>query len=116
MERKNERGMPGSMGSLFLCHWECHQCPTGMAGAYQSRKAKRSIFVEAVCDGVLWVWHLPVGAPGSLNDLNVMHQSSLYLDMTGGRWTPRNKSYDINGRTRTLPYCLVDGLPGGFLS
>ena len=110
MERNNERGMPGCIGSLDCCHWEWHQCPTGMAGAYQSRKGKRGIVVEAVCDEDLWVWHLFVGAPGSLNDINVMHQSPLYLDVTGGRWPPRNKTYTINGRTRTLPYYLVDGI------
>jgi len=81
-----------------------------MAGAYQSRKGKRGIVVEAVCEEVLWVWHLFVGAPGSLKYLNVMHQSPLYLDVTGGRWPPRNKSYIINGRTRPLPYYLDGGI------
>jgi len=110
MERNKERGMPGCMGSLDCCHWEWHQCPTGMAGAYQSRKGKRGIVIEAVCDEDLWVWHLFVGAPGSLNDINVMHQSPLYLDVTGGRWPPRNHPYTINGNTRHLPYYLVDGI------
>jgi len=110
MERNRERGMPGCIGSLDCCHWEWHQCPTGTAGAYQSRKGKRGIFVEAVYDEDLWVWHLFVGAPGSLNDINVMHQSPLYVDVTGGHWPPRNKTYTINGRTRTLPYYLVDGI------
>jgi len=110
MERNKERGMPGCMGSLDCCHWEWHKCPTGMAGAYQSRKGKRGIVVEAVCDEDLWVWHLFVGAPGSLNDINVMQQSPLYLDVTGGRWPPRGTPFTINGRTRTLPYYLVDGI------
>ena len=109
-ERDKESGMPGCMGSLDCCHWEWHQCPTGMAGAYQSRKGKRGIFIEAVCDEDLWTWHLFVGVPGSLNDINVMHQSPLYLDVTGGRWPPRNRSYTIIGRTRTLPFYLVDGI------
>jgi len=61
-----------------------------------------------VCDEDLWIWHLFVGAPGSLNDINVMHQSSLYLDMTAGRWPSRNQSYTLNGTTRSLPYYLVD--------
>jgi len=86
------------------------QCLTGMAGAYQSRKCKRGIVVEAVCDEDLWVWHLFVGAPGSLNDINVMQQSPLYLDVTGGRWPPRGTPFTIKGRTRTLPYYLVDGI------
>jgi len=110
MERNKERGMPGCMGSLDFCHWEWHQCPTGMAGAYQSRKGKRGIVVEAECDEDLWVWHLFVGAPGSLNDINVMQQSPLYLDVTGGRWPPRSTPFSINGRTRTLPFYLFDGI------
>jgi len=81
-----------------------------MAGAYQSRKSRRVIVVEALCDEDLLVWHLSVGALGSLNDINVMLQSPLYLEVTGGRWPPRNKTYTINGRTRTLPYNLVDGI------
>ena len=81
-----------------------------MAGAYQGRMGKRGIVIEAVCDEDLWIWHLFVGAPGSLNDINVMHQSPLYQDVTGGRWPLRNKSYNINSRTRTLPYYLVDGI------
>ena len=32
----------------------------------------------------------------------------LYLDVTGGRWPPRGTPFIINGRTRTLPYYLVD--------
>ena len=110
MDRNKERGMPGCIGSLGCCHWEWHQCPTGMAGAYQTRKDKRGIVIEAVCDEDLWIWHLFVGAPGSTSDINVIHQSSLYLDATGGRWPPRNRSYTINGRTRTLPYYLFDGI------
>jgi len=102
--------MPGCMGSLDYCHWEWHKCPTGMAGAYQSRKGKRGIVVEAVCDEDLWVWHLYVGAPGSLNDINVMQQSPLYLDVPGGRWPPRGTAFNINGRTSTLPYYLVYGI------
>jgi len=81
-----------------------------MAGAYQSRKGKRGIVVEAVCDEDLRVWHLFVGAPCSLNDINVIQQSTLYLDVTGGRWPPRGTPFTINGRTRTLPYYLVDGI------
>jgi len=110
LQRNAERGTPGCIGSLDCSHWEWHQCPTGMAGSYQSRKGKSGIVVEAVCDGDLWILHLFVGAPGSLNDINVMQQSPLYLDVTGGRRPPRNHPFNINGTTRTLPYYLVDGI------
>jgi len=110
MERDAERGFPGCMGSVDCSHWEWHQCPTGMAGAYQSRNGSRVVVVEAVCDEDLWIWHLLVGAPGSLNDTNVMNQSPHYLDVTAGRWPPRDMPFSINRTTRTLPYYLVDGI------
>jgi len=110
MERNKERGMPRCMSSLDCCHWEWNQCPTGMTGAYQSRKGKRGIVREAVCNEDLWVWNLFEGAPGSLNDIKVMQQSPLYPDVTGGRWPPRGTPFTINGHTRTLPYNLVDGI------
>jgi len=66
--------------------------------------------VEAVCDEDLWVWHLFVGAPGSLNDINVMQQSPLYLVVTGFRRPPRGTPFTLNGRTRTLLYYLVDSI------
>ena len=108
MECNAERGFPGCMGSMDCTHWEWHQCPTGMAGAYQSRKGSRGVVVEAVCDDDLWIWHLFVGASGILNDINVLNQSPFYLDVTAGRWRPRGVSFTVNGITCTLPYCLVD--------
>jgi len=110
MERNKEGGVPGCIGSLGCCQWEWHQCPTGMAGAYQSRKGQRRIVIKAVCDEDLWIWHLFVSATGRLNDINLMHVSPLYLEVTGCRWPPRNKSFTINGRTCTLRYYLVVGI------
>jgi len=95
--------MPGFMNSLDCCLWEWHQCRTGMAAAYQSRKGKRGIVEEVVCNEDMWRWHLIVAAPGSLNNINAMQQSPLYLNVTGGRWPPRGTPFTINGRTRLLP-------------
>jgi len=36
------------MGFLDCTDWEWHQCPMGMAGAYQSRKRSCGIVAEAV--------------------------------------------------------------------
>jgi len=110
MECNAERGFPGCMNSLDCTHWEWHQCPTGMAGAYRSRKGSRGVVVDAVCDEDLWIWHLFVGAPGSLNDINVLNQSPLYLDVTAGRWPPRGVTFTVNRITRTLTEYLVDGI------
>jgi len=81
-----------------------------MAGAYQSRKVSRGVVVEAVRDEDLWIWHLFVGAPGSLNDINVWNQSPLYLDVTAGWRPPRGVTFTVNGITRTLQDYLVDGI------
>ena len=56
------------------------------------------------------MWHLFVRAPGTFNIINVMHQSPLYLDVTGGRWPPRNHPYTINSTTRHFLYYLGDGI------
>jgi len=110
MERKEERGTPVCMGSLHCFHWEWHQCQTGMAGAYHSRKGQRGIFIEAVCYEDLWVSYLLVGAPTSLNDIDVIQQKPLYLDAARGRSPPRNHPYTINGNTSRLPNYIIDGI------
>jgi len=55
MERNAERCLPSCMGSLDYTQCEWHQCPKGMAGAYQSRKVSRGGVVEAVCVEDLWI-------------------------------------------------------------
>lgn len=109
LPRNAERGVPGCIGSLDCSHWEWTGCPHGHAGVYQNRKGKRSIVLEAVCDEDLWIWHSYVGAPGSYNDLNVLQESPLFAAVTAGAWPPR-RPYTLNGRRRTVPYYLVDGI------
>jgi len=53
------------------------QPPKAFAGMYQGRHGRRSVVMKTVCDEDLWIWHLFEGCPGSHNDLNVMHVSSL---------------------------------------
>jgi len=85
-----------------------------MAGAYQSRNGSRGVVVEAVCDEDLWIWHLFVGALGSFNDINVMNQSPLYLDVTAGRWPPREVPFSINRTPRTLLNYIFDDIHPGY--
>jgi len=110
MERNAESGFPGRMSSLNCTHWEWHHCRTCMAGAYQSRKGSRGVVVEAACDEDLWIWHLFVGAYGSLHDIIVLNQSLLYIGVTAGRWPPRDVPFTMNGITRTQPFYLVEGI------
>jgi len=110
MERNAERGFPGCMGSLDCTHGEWHQCPMGMAGAYQRRKGSRGMVVEAICDENPWIWHLLVGSRGSLNDINVLNHLPLYLDVTAGRLPPPDVPFVVNRSIRTLLYYLFYGI------
>jgi len=108
MERSAARGLPGCIGSLECSHWEWRGCPKALAGQYMSRKKRRIIVLETICDHDLYIHHLFVGAPGSHNDLNVLGQSPLFMDILDGTWPPKDLPYTVNGRTRTMPYYLTD--------
>jgi len=110
LERNAARGMPGYFGSLDFSHWEWAACPKGLAGQYQNHKKRRSIVMETVCDEDLYIWHFFIGAPGSLNDLNVLRISPLYFDVVEGVWPPKSFSFCVNGRSRRLLYYLTDGV------
>jgi len=110
MDRNAARGMPGCIGSLDCSHWEWAACPKGLAGQYQNRKKRRTIVMETVCYEDLYIWYIFIGAPGSLNDLNVLRISPLYFDVVEGLWPPRSFSFCVSGRTRLLLYYLTDGV------
>ena len=84
LERSAARGLPGCTGSLDCSHWEWRGCPKALAGQDISRKKRRAIVLETICDHDLYIHHLFVGAPGSHNDLNVLAQSPLFMDMMDG--------------------------------
>ena len=110
LARNAERGLPGCLGSLDCSHWQWSACPKGRAGTYQGRDGQRSIVIEAICDEDTWIYHIFSGCPGSLNDINVLYQSPLYMDVITGKWPPRDCPFTVNGNTRTLLYYLVDGI------
>jgi len=110
LTRNSARGLPGCLGSLDCSHWKWTACPKGRAGTYQDRNGDRTIVIEAICDEDLWIYHMFVGAPGSLNDINVLYQSPLYIGITTGKWPPSSFPFTVNGNTRTLLYYLVDGI------
>jgi len=110
LARNAERGLPGCLGWLDCSHWEWSSCPKARAGTYQGRDGRRSIVIEAICDEDTWIYHIFAGSPGSLNGINVLYQSPMYMDVVTWEWPPRDFSFTVNGNTRTLLYYLVDGI------
>ncbi|GJW46979.1 putative nuclease HARBI1 [Tanacetum coccineum] len=65
-------------------------------------------FPEAVASYDLWIWHAFFGTPGSCNDINVLHRSTVFSDVLEGR-APK-VSYVVNGHQRNMTYYLFDGI------
>ncbi|XP_024178577.1 uncharacterized protein LOC112184544 [Rosa chinensis] len=78
LDKAEERGFPGMVGSLDCMHWQWKNCPTRWAGQYTSYRGKPIIILEAVASYDTWIWHAFFGLPGSLNDINVLGCSPLF--------------------------------------
>ncbi|XP_004980571.1 uncharacterized protein LOC101758890 [Setaria italica] len=59
-------------------------------------------------DKDLWIWHAFFGMPGSHNDINVLHRSSLSVRLAEGQAPKLN--YTINNNKYTMGYYLADGI------
>uniref|UniRef100_A0A0D3EFA3 DDE Tnp4 domain-containing protein n=1 Tax=Brassica oleracea var. oleracea TaxID=109376 RepID=A0A0D3EFA3_BRAOL len=103
-----ERGFPGMIGSIDCMHWEWKNCPTAWKGMYSRGTGKPTIVLEAVASYDLWIWHAFFGAPGTLNDLNILDRSPVFDEIINGKAPQVN--YYVNGREYNLAYYLTDGI------
>jgi hypothetical protein len=102
------RGFPGNLGSVDCMHWPWKNCPSSHQGMYTGHVHEPTIILEAVADKDLWIWHAFFGMPGSHNDINVLHRSSLFARLAEGQAPEVN--YTINGNEYTKGYYLADGI------
>jgi len=102
-------GFRGCMGCVDCSHWVWKNCPMSLYGQYQGKSMKKPIVMETAADTDLYLWHVYIGLPGAMNDLNVLAFSPLFQSMLSGSF-PRPISYTVNGVERTLPYYLCDGI------
>jgi len=65
--------------------------------------------METICDENLHIPQFIFGAPGSLNDLNVLYILPAFSDVCAGVW-PSTCPFSINSWHRNMPYYLVDGI------
>ncbi|CAN7013387.1 unnamed protein product [Brassica rapa subsp. trilocularis] len=56
LNKGEERGFPGIVGSIDCMHWEWKNCPTAWKGMYSRGTGKPTIVLEAVASYDLWIW------------------------------------------------------------
>ena len=66
------------------------------------------MILEAVASHDLWIWHAYFGCPGSMNDINVLHQSHLFKNLANGHAPSCN--FTIAGNAYDMGYYLADGI------
>ncbi|XP_066365180.1 uncharacterized protein [Miscanthus floridulus] len=67
-----------------------------------------TLILEAVASHDLWIWHAFFGVAGSNNDINVLNQSTLFINELKGQ-APRVQ-YMVNGNQHNTGYFLADGI------
>ncbi|XP_004966700.1 uncharacterized protein LOC101774740 [Setaria italica] len=103
------RGFPGMFGSIDCMHWHWERCPNAWKGQFTRGDQKvPTIILEAVASHDLWIWHAFFGVAGSNNDINVLNQSTLFIDELKGH-APR-VHYMVNGNQYNTGYYLADGI------
>lgn len=106
--QNEQRGFPGMVGSIDCMHWGWKNCPTAWKGMYSRSTGKPTIVLEAVASYDLWIWHAFFGAPGTMNDLNILDRSNVFDDILNGKAPEVN--FFVNGREYNLAYYLTDGI------
>jgi hypothetical protein len=78
LHRRKHR-VPGLMGSLDCTHMVWKNCPKAWEGSFKGKEKKTTIVLEACCDYNHYFWHASFGYPGTLNDVNILRFSSLFI-------------------------------------
>ncbi|XP_002449057.2 putative nuclease HARBI1 [Sorghum bicolor] len=103
------RGFPGMFGSIDCMHWQWERCPVAWKGQFTRGDQKvPTLILEAVASHDLWIWHAFFGAAGSNNDINVLNQSTVFINELKGQ-APRVQ-YMVNGNQHNIGYFLADGI------
>ena len=67
-----------------------------------------TVMLETAASHDLWLWHAYFGPAGSNNDINVLHQSSVFDDVYGGK--APECPFQVNNVTYEHKYYLVGGI------
>ncbi|XP_066386729.1 uncharacterized protein [Miscanthus floridulus] len=103
------RSFPGMFGSIDCMHWQWERCPNAWKGQFTRGDQKvPTLILEAVASRDLWIWHAFFGVAGSNNDINVLNQSTVFINELKGQ-APRVQ-YMVNGNQYNTGYFLADGI------
>jgi hypothetical protein len=92
---------------LDVTHIVWRNCPTALRGQFMRGDHQYpTIMLEAVASNDLWIWHAFFGPAGSLNDVNVLNQSPLFLTARNG--TAPKCPFNIGDRQYKRGYYLCD--------
>ena len=104
-----KRGFPSMFGSVDCMHWQWERCPNAWKGQFTRGDQKvPTLILEAVASHDLWIWHAFFGVAGSNNDINVLNQSTVFINELKGQ-APRVQ-YMVNGNQHNIGYFLADGI------
>ncbi|XP_066369387.1 uncharacterized protein [Miscanthus floridulus] len=103
------RGFPGMFGSIDCMHWQWERCPNAWKGQFTRGDQKvPTLILEAVASRDLWIWYAFFGVAGSNNDINVLNQSTVFINELKGQ-APRVQ-YMVNWNQYNTGYFLADGI------
>ena len=98
----------GWLEASTVCIGSGRIAPTAWKGMYSRGTRKPTIVLEAVASSDLWIWHAFFGAPGTMNDLNILDRSPVFDEIINVN-APEVNFY-VNGREYHLAYYLADGI------
>ncbi|XP_012836321.1 PREDICTED: uncharacterized protein LOC105956955 [Erythranthe guttata] len=107
LDKAEQRGFPGMIGSIDYMHWTWKNCPPAWEGS-SGRKHKPTISLEAVASSDTWIWHAFFGVPGSQSNITVLGRSPLFDNLVQGI-SPR-VHYQVNEKYHYMAYYLADGI------
>jgi hypothetical protein len=109
LDEGKEAGFPGCIGSIDCMHWEWKNCPSAWKGMFQGKAGVPTVVLEAIANHSCQFRHFNFGAPGTLNDLNILEHSPLFDNAVRGE--APSVEFIVNGRSQyTHAYWLGDGI------
>ena len=99
-------GMLGSLDCMHI-HWKNYSM--AWQGTHKGKEKCPTLVLEA--DYNLWIWHSFFGCPGTMNDINVLHNSPLFESFLKGRtFDALDYPFEMDDQVFRNCYYLVDGI------